>query len=105
MNYKYTKDPLQYAAFFIAENKITHPEYEYIIHLAEPRCMIKYKLGQAYFAKYDEFYDNIAEVQWLDGTAPDKYAQEKLLVNAWNYLAIEERILEDDTEAMDDDEF
>lgn len=58
MDYRFTKKPEEYAAFFLGENKITHPDYEYIIHLAEPRCFIKYKVELAMFANYEEFYAN-----------------------------------------------
>lgn len=108
MNYNHTKTPEIYSSFFLAENKITHPEYEYIIHLAEPRCFIKYKVELAMFAKYDEFINNIAEIQWLDGYPPSTEEQDEVLTNAWNYLAIEERILEDDMDRIeeeDDDDY
>ncbi|HYC28389.1 MAG TPA: hypothetical protein VEB42_06220 [Chitinophagaceae bacterium] len=106
MNHKYTKTPEEYAAFFIGENKITHPDYQYIIHLAEPRCFIKYTLEDAIFADYDDFYNHIAEVQWLDGRqhAPEGKELEAFLTKCWNYLAIEERILDDDLEEEDEDE-
>jgi len=106
MNKKYTKTPEDFAAFFIGENKITHPDFEYIFHLAEPRCMIKYRLNDGYFAAYDEFFNNIAEVQWLDGpaAAPAGNDLQAFLTTAWNYLAIEERILEDNLNDMEDDE-
>lgn len=91
-------DPSQYAAFFWAENRITHPDYEYIIHLDEPRCMIKYKLADAMFATYEEFYGSVAEVQWLDGpgAAPTGQELEEFMARAWNYLVLEEDQLEQD---------
>lgn len=106
MDYRFTTTPAEYAAFFLAENKITHPAHEYIIHLAEPRCLIKYDVGLAMFASYDDFFHSIAEVQWLDGpqAAPKGAALEDFFTRAWNYLAIEERILEADAEEDDDDD-
>lgn len=103
MDYRFTNEPERYVSFFLAENRITHPEYEYIIHLAEPRCFIKYRVRLAMFAGYDEFYDSIAEVQWLDGQAPDADIREQLLTDAWNYLCIEERILDADYGEMEDE--
>lgn len=96
MNYDYTDTPEEYAAFFLSENNVTHPDYEYIIHLDEPRCFIKFRNDLAMFASFEEFYGSIAEVQWLDGKRPDKHTEETLLTKAWNFLAIEERILEDE---------
>lgn len=104
MDYRFTKDPGQYAAFFLAENKVTHPDFEYIIHLDEPRCFIKYHVGLAMFASYEEFYDHVAEVQWIDGVPPSKDEQKRIMTMAWNYLAIEERILEADHEEMEGDD-
>jgi len=99
--------PLQYAAFFWAENKVTHPDYEYIIHLAEPRCFIKFPVELAMFSTFDEFFNSIAEVQWIDGaeTAPSGRDLEEFLTTAWNYLCLEERILDDDLRNMEDDDF
>jgi hypothetical protein len=108
MNKKHTKTPEAYMHFYLAENKITHPDFEYIIHLAEPRCFIKYKVELAMFASFEEFFNHIAEVQWIDGVKPSIEVQKTMLTNAWNYLAIEERILEDDMNKMeeeDDDDF
>ena len=84
MNSKYTKNPEEYAAFLWAENKITHPDFEYIIHLDEPRCFIKYETALAMFASFEDFYNHIAEVQWLDGKKPDKEVQQSMLVKAWS---------------------
>lgn len=70
-----------------------------------PRVFIRYKLNESYFAGYDEFYKNIAEVQWFDGDRPSEKEQERILTEAWNFLAIEERLLEDDMEDIDEDDF
>lgn len=98
-------NPDQYAAFFWAENNITHPDHEYIFHLDTPRCMIKFRKDLAMFASFNQFYKNVAEVQWLDGpgSAPTGKELQEFLVKAWNYFAIEERILEEDLNDMDDD--
>ena len=78
------------------ENRQWYPGEETLIRLQFPRCFIRYKLGDAYFASFDDFYNRIAEVQWLDGKRPSKKEQEEILIEAWNFLAIEEYILEDD---------
>ena len=104
MNTKYTDNPEQYAAFFFAENKITHPEYEYIIHLGFPRCFIKWKAKDGMFANVKDFFNTIAEVQWIDGVKPSVDEEKELLEKAYNFMAIEDRILEDDLNDMDDDD-
>ena len=71
----------------------------------DPRVFIKYNVGLAMFADYDEFIEHIADVQWIDGK-PDKQTQEQILTEAWNFLCIEDEILENDLQEMeDDDEF
>lgn len=89
--------------YWLGENKQCHPEHEIIIRLADPRVFIKYRVDLAMFADYEEFIEHIAEVQWIDGK-PDKFTQEKILTEAWNFLCIEERILEEDIERMEDEE-
>ncbi|MDR0835939.1 MAG: hypothetical protein LBN11_05095 [Tannerella sp.] len=85
------------------ENHQHFPDEETLIRLAFPRVFIRYKLADAYFASFREFYDSIAEVQWIDGTdtKPSEQEQAEILVEAWNFLAIEERILEEDLEDID----
>ena len=84
--------------FFIGENKICFPDEEFIFKMDFPRCMIRYKLSDGYFSGYDEFFNNIAEVQWIDGEIPSQLEQSTILTNAWNFLALEEKRLESDLE-------
>ena len=77
---------------------------ETIIKMNFPRCFIRYKLNDAYFASYEEFYNNIAEVQWLDGVKPSENEQEYIMLEAWNFLAIEELLLKDDLDNINDDD-
>ena len=99
---KFSKD--DFAHFRIGENKICFPDEEFIIKMDEPRCQIRYKLNDGYFADYDEFFHNIAEVQWIDGIKPSDNEQEEILTMAWNFLAIEERLLEQDLDEIDFDD-
>lgn len=59
----------------------------------------------ALFASFEVFFGNIAEVQWIDGEVPDKKTQEQIFIEAWNFLCLEERILEEELGDMDDDNF
>ncbi len=87
--------------YWLGENKQHHPDYEVIIRMIDPRVFIKYSVRLALLADFDEFYNSIAEVQWIDGK-PDKSTQNKILIEAWNFLTIEERILEDDLDDLED---
>lgn len=86
----------QYKHFLIGENRLCHPGYEYILKLDEPRLYIKYKLKQGYFADYDEFFSSIAEVQWLDSPPPTPEEKEQILSDAWDFLALDEELLDSD---------
>lgn len=91
--------------WWIGENHQWYPEEEVLIHLNFPRCFIRYNVGDAFFAEFEDFYNNIAEVQWIDGERPSKDEQDRILTDAWNFLAIEERILEEDLANMEIEEW
>ena len=90
--------------FRIGENKVCFPDEEFIIKMDYPRCQIRYRLDEGYFADYNHFMNNIAEIQRIDGEIPSKQEQEEILSLAWNFLAIDERLLEDDLSDIDFDE-
>lgn len=90
--------------YWLAENKQWFPDFDVIVKLNDPRVFIRFRTDLAFFASFEGFYDSIAEVQWIDGK-PSEYEQNKILEEAWNFLAIEERILEDDIEDIELEEF
>jgi hypothetical protein len=94
----------RYTHFYIAENQLCHPGYEFILHMDFPRCFIRYKLGEGYFSGYDEFFASVAEVQWIDGVKPSEAEQQRILTAAWNFLALDERLLEGDIDAINDED-
>lgn len=53
----------QYIHFYIAENHLCHAGIKFILHMDFPRCFIRYKLADGYFASFDEFYGAVADVQ------------------------------------------
>ena len=88
--------------WWLGENKQHYPEQESMFRLADPRVFIRYNVGDAYFATYEQFYQSIADVQWIDGR-PDKLTQDKILIEAWNFMLIEERLLEQDMRDIEED--
>jgi len=82
--------------WWLGENRQHFKGQETLIKLSFPRCMIRYKLEDAYFTDFDQWKDQIAEIQWIDGEQPSKKEQEKIITEGWNFLAIEEQILEED---------
>lgn len=93
----------RYVHFYVAENRLCHDGFEFMLHMDFPRCFIKYRLSDGYFASFDEFYGSIADVQWIDGERPDHATQQRILTDAWNFLALDEARLEEDLENMNDD--
>ena len=99
------KLPEKFKNFFWVENKLFFPEEEFVIKLSYPRVFVRYNVGDSYFASFEDFYDSIAEVQYLDGEKekPSKEEQASILIDIWNYIALEERQLENDLEYIDED--
>ncbi len=80
--------------FFIGENKQWFPTEDFIIHLADPRCFIRLESVFDMLASYEEFRNAIIAVQWIDGR-PKEHLMEQTLINAYNFLIIEDEILND----------
>ena len=94
--------PDKFKHFFWGENKLFFPDEEYVIKLSFPRMFVRYNVGDAYFASFEDFVTSIAEIQFLDGERPsDKEVQEHM-VDIWNYVALCERQLEDDLKEIED---
>lgn len=94
----------QYFHWVWGENRLRHDKPEYLINL-EHGLSIRFELGDAMYATFDEFVDGIADIQFLTGERPDTEELDDILTDAWNYLGYEERQLERDVEGMKDDEF
>ena len=86
------------------ENRQWFPKEEILIRLKFPPCIIRYNVSDALFATFEDFYQNIAEIEWI-GAAPPKNEQLQIITEGWNFLAIEERILEDDYANIQIDEW
>lgn len=89
----------KYFHWLWGENKLRDDEPEYLVNL-EHGVSIRFDMGDAYDASYEDFYGSIADVQFLSGQRPDKEKLEEILTDAWNYLCLEERKLDE----FDDDE-
>lgn len=80
--------------FILGENRQWFPNEEFIIHLAEPRCFIRFDVSTSMLASYEEFFESFTSVQWIDGK-PSEAEIEETLNNAWNFFSMEEEILEE----------
>jgi hypothetical protein len=98
-------DPKNYLHFVWGENNISSPEQQtYIIKLDAPPVSIRFDYSQGMFATFEEFYDSIADVQFFSNERPSKEKVDKILIDAWNFMALEERKLDEDLDEMEEDE-
>lgn len=95
--------PEKFKNYFWGENKLFFPNEEFVIKLSYPRVFVRYVVADGYFVNFDEFFSNIAEVQYLDGKRPNDSVQNEILNDIWNYIALEERQLENDMDNIPDD--
>jgi len=77
--------------FVLGENRQWFPDEEFIVHLADPRCYIRFDTSVSMLGSYDEFLKAIASVQWIDGK-PSENEVQKTLTNAWQFFSIEEEL-------------
>ena len=77
------------------ENTLREDNPEYLINL-EIGVSIRFNSSIAMYADYEEFYNGIADVQFLYGERPDEDEVNRILIEGWNYLALEERKLDED---------
>jgi len=94
----------KYFFWLWGENNIRSDHPNYLINL-EIGVSIRFDYSQGFFSSYEEFYNSIADVQFIYGTRPDDPVElERILTDAWNYMAIEERLLEGELDELTDDE-
>ena len=84
-----------YFHWFWGDNNIRQERPNYLANMDIGVC-IKFDYGDGMFASYEDFFENIADVQFVHGDRPGEDEVERILTEAWNFLGIEERILEGD---------
>lgn len=83
------------------DNVLSNPDLLYLINL-EYGMMVKFNHFNTVWATFEEFEQDIADVQFLSGHIPDADTVEKLTIDAWNFLGICERINEKENFSGDD---
>lgn len=78
------------------DNVLSNPDLLYLINL-EYGVMVKFNNADAMWAGYEEFANDIADVQFLSGHRPSDEEVERLTIDAYNFLRICERINDDET--------
>lgn len=92
----------KYHHWLWGENNLRSDRPNYLINLEEG-LSIRFDYGDSMFASYEDFYESIADVQFLSGHRPDDERIEELKREAWNYLCLEEDELDNFMEEDWDD--
>lgn len=92
----------KYYHWLWGDNNIRNDKPNYLINL-EIGVAIKFDYSDSMYADYDDFYNGIADVQFLYGKRPNNFKIETILTDAYNFICIEERLLEMDLEDFEDE--
>ncbi|MCB9073964.1 MAG: hypothetical protein H6552_00305 [Chitinophagales bacterium] len=58
----------------------------------EQGISIHFNYGDAYFASFEDFENEISDIQFLNGVRPNDETIHKLIIDAWNFMSLQERI-------------
>ena len=90
----------KYYHWFIGGNNFRNDKPQYIANM-EIGIVIRFELGPSMNAEFEEFYESIADVQFVHGERPEGRELEEILIDAYNYMLIEDRLLEQDIEDIE----
>jgi hypothetical protein len=88
--------PDDFKNFYIGRNSLFFPDHEFVIKLSFPRVFVKYKLMEGYYSDFDKFFENIADVQYLEGKRKSEMEHNQILTDIWNYITMEKNPKRDD---------
>lgn len=84
--------------WWFCENIVNHAGQIGLLRMDFPRVFILIRdYEEAYFADFDDFKNGIAEVNFFDPSDRDTADVEGILIDAWNFLSLEEE--EEDRQA------
>lgn len=92
----------EYKDYWLGVNAQYYIDELTIIKMSYPRCFIRLKLSGEYCSGMAGFYSEIVEVQWFDGDRPIQEEQNRIMVEAWNFLLIEKQIMENKMAEIDE---
>ncbi len=73
------------------DNLISHNGEMTLINLAYGLA-IHFNYGDVFFASFEDFESEITDIQFINGERPDEAKIHKLIIDAWNFMSIQERI-------------
>lgn len=77
----------EYYHWVLGENILLDDSPTYLINL-EHGVSIRIDYKASYFATYEDFKEDIADLQFLTGQRPAEEALDAILTDAWNFLAL-----------------
>ncbi len=81
--------PNKFKNYFLGSNKLFFPEYEFVIKLSFPRVFVRFLRVEGYYADFDKFFQNVAEVQYIEGHKLSKLDERQILNEIWDFLTME----------------
>ena len=92
------------SAWWYCDNIVNHRGQVGLLRMAFPRCFILMRdYGAAYFSGFEDWKDNIIELNFLDPKDRETTDVDSLLTEAWNFLALQEREEDNYVEEMDEE--
>jgi len=88
--------PDKFKNYYLGRNTLFYSDYEFVIKLSFPRVFVRYKITEGYYTDFNKFFNNIAEVQYLEGERPSETVQQQILDEIWNYITMEKGSKHDD---------
>lgn len=94
--YHLDTDNLQKAAKYFThwvwgDNVLIGKDHTYLINL-EHGVSFKFNYVDTFFASFEDFESSLVDVQFLSGYRPDEQIIEELIIDAWNFLGLCERL-------------
>lgn len=87
----------KYKHFVLGENNICETPQTYIVKLSPPSVSIRFTYNEnAMFSNYEDFYKKVADVQFFNNDRPNLKEVEQILIDAYNFLCLEEQKLDND---------
>lgn len=81
--------PDKYKNYYLGSNKLFFPEYEFVIKLSYPRVFVRFLTVEGYYTDFDKFFQNVAEVQYIEGNKLSRIEERQILNEVWDFLTME----------------
>lgn len=91
--------------WWYCDNIVNHPGEIGLLRMDFPRVFVLIRdYAEAYFADFEDFQEHIAEVNFFDPDDRDTADVEGILIDAWNFLSLQEEEEERQAEMYEDED-